>query len=310
MRVVNDKQDPIEVKSVDVFALISQMFLVSVGIATWAFSPLVMILAHCRFSNPWSKAAGLGGAVLALLFLEVPVYQVIIGFVVGLYVADGFNKQVEPFQLISQTVAVALVSALGCLAWGASAVKSSIYDFWVVLVTDWITRFQTGNPLKGSMNWEMVKNLLLFEGPFLYLSATLMATWIAIGVAAHFEWVKDDSNVYSSKALKNFRVPRWISLAFIVAFVGTLLVSSQYQYFIGGIFRVLSGFMFIQGSVCLALLLEHRGVRRGLRTLIYVVACMLGFYALVGMGIMRPWILRKRKGISPQIPNQNLEEQI
>lgn len=68
MQLVNDKPDKTEVKSVDVFALISQMFLVSVGIATWVFAPMVMVFSHCRFTNPWSKLAGLGGAILALLF--------------------------------------------------------------------------------------------------------------------------------------------------------------------------------------------------------------------------------------------------
>lgn len=309
MRLVNDKQEPIEVKSVDLFALISQMFLISVGIATWVFSPMVMILSHCRFTNPWSKVAGLGGAVLAILFLEVPVYQVVIGFVVGLYVADGFQRQVGIFQLISQSLAVALVSAFGCLAWASNIQHLNIYDYWVMLVSDWIARFQTGNPLQSSMNWEVVKNLILFEGPFLYLSATLMSIWLAMGMSAHFEWVKEQSSPYSAQSLRRFRIPRWIGFAFIASFIGTLTVSSQYQYVVGGIFRVLSGFMFIQGSICLALLLEQRKVRKGLRTVIYLFGVVLGFYALVGMGIMSPWILR-RKGISPQILKENLEEQI
>jgi hypothetical protein len=67
--------------------------------------------------------------------------------------------------------------------------------------------------------------------------------------------------------------------------------------------------MFIQGSVCLALFLEQRRVRRGVRTLIYSMATVLGFYALVGMGIMSPWILRRKNRVSPQILRTNLEEQ-
>ena len=144
MRVVNDKkQDSTEVKSVDVFALISQMFLVSVGIATWVFSPMVMVLSHCRFTNPWSKLAGLGGAVLALLFLEVPLPQVVIGFVLGLFVADGFERQVKPFHLLSQSLAVALMTALGCLFWAALSENINVAQYW----THWVV-----NSLAGRAN--------------------------------------------------------------------------------------------------------------------------------------------------------------
>jgi len=309
MRVVNDKQDPVEVKSVDLFALISQMFLVSVGVATWVFSPMVMVLSHCRFANPWSKAAGLGGAILALLFLEVPLAQVVLAFVVGLFVADGVERQVKPFQLISQTLAVAMLSALACLVWGAVVQGQALSHFWMNWVTTLVDRVQSGNALQKTVNWAALKDLILFEGPFLYLSATLMTLWISVGAAAHFGWIKEESNLYSSKSLKTFRVPRWVSLVFIVSFVGQLVVTSSYHYVAGGIFRVLSGFMFIQGSVCLALLLEQRKVRSGVRTLIYSMATVLGFYALVGMGIMSPWILRKKNRVSPQILRTNLEEQ-
>jgi hypothetical protein len=122
-------------------------------------------------------------------------------------------------------------------------------------------------------------------------------------------WIKEEGNLYSSKSLKTFKVPRWVSLLFIASFVGQLVVTSNYHYVVGGIFRVLSGFMFIQGSVCLALFLEQRRVRRGVRTLIYSMATVLGFYALVGMGIMSPWILRRKNRVSPQILRTNLEEQ-
>ena len=309
MRLVNDKQETNEVKSVDVFALISQMFLVSVGIATWVFSPMVMVLAHCRFSNPWSKVAGLGGAVLALLFLEVPLSQVVIGFVLGLFVADSLSRQVKPFQLLSQSMAVALVAAVGALVWASFLEKISVGEFWAKWVGDLIEKLKTTQALEGSMNWNLLKELVLYEGPFLYLSAVLLSVWIAIGAAAHFGWIKEEGNSYSATSLKGIRIPRWLNLAFAGSFALTLLVTSDYQYVVGGVFRVLSGLMFVQGSICLSILLTQRGVRHSVRTFIYCVAVLLGFYALVGMGVMSPWILRKRSRISPQILPNNLEEQ-
>ncbi len=309
MRVVNDKQDPVEVKSVDIFALISQMFLVSVGIATWVFAPMTMVLSHCRFTNPWSKVSGLGGAILALLFLEVSLAQVVIGFVLSLFVADSLQKEVKPFQLLSQSLAVALVAAAGCLIWGSITENIRVQDFWGRWVAELIEKLKATHALDGAMNIAVIKDLILYEGPFLYLLASLLSIWIAVGAAAHFGWVKEEKSPYSAVSLKAFRVPRWLSLCFIISFALTLVVTSRYQYLVGGVFRVLSGFIFIQGSICLSILLAQRGVRHSVRTFIYCVAVLLGFYALVGMGIMSPWILRKRRGISPQILPNYLEEQ-
>lgn len=309
MRLVNDKQEPIEVKSVDVFALISQMFLVSVGIATGVFSPMVMVLSHCRFNNPWSKVAGVGGAVLAILLLEVPLAQVVIGFVFGLFVADCLQREVKPFHLISQAMAVGLIAAIACLFWGSITQHVTFSEFWGRWVVELIERLKATQAFEATMNWEMIKDLVLYEGPFLYLSALMLSTWIALGAAAHFGWVKEEKSYYSSASLKKLRIPRWLGLCFLASFVATFVIRSHYQYLVGGVFRVLSGFMFIQGSICLSIMLSQRGVRHGLRTLIYCVAVLLGFYALVGMGIMSPWILRKKGGISPQILPNNLEEQ-
>jgi Predicted membrane protein (DUF2232) len=309
MRVVNDKQDPIEVKSVDIFALISQMFLVSLGVATWVFCPMVMVVTHCRFTNPWSKLASLGGAILALLFLEVPLSQVLLGFVVSLVVADLFDRQVKPFQLLVQALLVALIAALGCLYWGAVGEHLSVGQFWMHWVAEVIDKLKSTNALEGAVNWVAIKELILYEGPFLYLSASLLSFWIALGSAAHFGWVKEETNVYSSKSLKALRLPRWMNPLFALFFALTLIVTSPAHYAISGVFRVLSGFLFIQGSICLSIVLEQRGVRKNIRTLIYCLSVLLGFYALVGMGMMSPWILRKRREVSPQISLSKLEEQ-
>lgn len=308
MQLVNDKPDKTEVKSVDVFALISQMFLVSVGIATWVFAPMVMVFSHCRFTNPWSKLAGLGGAILALLFLEVSLPQVVIGFVFGLVVADSLSKETKLLHVFFQSLAVALFTAVGCLLWASFTENIKIGDYWVRWVGNLIAQLKTSNVLDKAIDWSLVQDLILYEGPFLYLSASLLSVWIAIGAAAHFGWVKEASP-YSSKALKSFRLPIVFTMAFSIFFAASVVVTSEYRFVVGGLFRVLSGFMFVQGSICLSVLLAQRGVRRGVRTFIFCVAVLLGFYALVGMGVMSPWLLRKKRGISPQILPINLEEQ-
>lgn len=309
MRLVNDKEEPIEVKSVDLIALISQMFLVALGIATWVFSPMTMVLSHCRFTNPWSKVAGLGGAVLALLLLEVPPAQVVLGFVFGLFVADSLQRQVKPMQLLAQSLLVGLSVAVVALAWSSVTQNIPLGQFWAQWVSDVVEKLKTTQGFEGAMNWVVVKDLLTFEGPFLYLSALLLATWVSIGAAAHFGWVTDGKSPYCATSLRDFRLPKWIGISFIVSFVATMLVKSQFQYLAGGIFRVLSGFMFIQGTICLSIVFSQRGVRRPVRTLVYSVAIVLGFYALVGMGILSPWILRKRREASPQVLSNQLEEQ-
>ncbi|NBX68122.1 MAG: hypothetical protein EBR01_04045 [Proteobacteria bacterium] len=309
MRLVNDKQEPIEVKSVDLLALVSQMFLVALGIATWVFSPMTMVMAHCRFTNPWSKVAGIGGALLALILLEVPLAQVVLGFVFGLFVGDSFQRQIKPMQLLSQALMVGLGTAVVELVWGSVSQNTSIGLFWTSWVGDLIEKLKATQTFEGAMNWSLIKDLVTFEGPFLYLSALLLSSWIALGSAAHFGWVNDGKSPYSSVSLRELRLPHWVRLSFIVSLVATMLVKSQFQYLAGGIFRVLSGLMFIQGTICLSVVFSQRGIRRGVRTLVYSVAILLGFYALVGMGIMSPWILRKRRGVSPQAPLNQLEEQ-
>ena len=81
----------------------------------------------------------------------------------------------------------------------------------------------------------------------------------------------------------------------MLLFIGAFFGSQQVQHIFGGAFRLAGAVMFIQGCVSLSQLLARRMVQARSRTLIYSVAILLGFYVLMGMGVISPWLFRKKE---------------
>ena len=141
-----------------------------------------------------------------------------------------------------------------------------------------------------------MRAILFYEGPFLYLSAALLSVWLSVGVVAHMGWLPSDHPL-SSEGLRRLRLPRWASFVFLVLFVAAFSSPIKFQYLFSGFFRLAGALMFIQGCVFLSEMLSRKLIQPRARTFIYSAAILIGFYALMGVGAVSPWILRNRKKV-------------
>jgi hypothetical protein len=145
-----------------------------------------------------------------------------------------------------------------------------------------------------------MRAIFLYEGPFLYLSGVILSLWLSVGIAAHLGWMAPGHR-YSGEGLRQVRLPAWVSVGFLALFVAAFFGPTRTEHLFGGIFRLAGSIMFVHGSICLSELLSRRVLRPRVRTLIYSLAIILGFYALMGLGVMSPWILRRKQRLEEVI---------
>lgn len=297
MRVLNDREEksqPSQSSDFGFLSLLSCVLLTAVGVATLILSPLPIILNHTRLLDPWPKVATLLGAVVALLFLEVPLAPVLIAFSFGLFVADGVDKKVPFLRLLGSSTLFALAMGFFSLSVMASIEKTSLAVFWVGLIDHLILQTKSAFTTIPSLEWNNLRELLLFQGPFLYVSVVILSFWFSIGIAAHMQWLKEKS-ACEARALRKIEFPGWLSIAFIFFFFLSIFSKVEVQQASAGVVRILASFMFIQGVITLSRLMELKRVRHSTRTIIYSSFLLLGFYMLVGVGVFSPWILRKKQ---------------
>ncbi len=140
------------------------------------------------------------------------------------------------------------------------------------------------------------------------LSGAILSFWLSVGVAAHLGWFAPGHAV-SAASLRALRLPGWVSLGFVALFVVTMRAGAGGAGYWGGGFRLVGALVFIQGCVLLSSLMDARQVAPRIRTLVYLVSILLGFYALVGMGVVGPWFFRKQLRVRAALP-RTLEEGI
>lgn len=292
MRVLNDRQEKSEPSELGFFTIAAYAILSAFGIASVILGPLPMILAHIRLTDPWPKVTALIGAVIAITFLEVPLPLVAVSFIVGLFIADGVWKETNFWALVRNTLLLACVVGALLLVVLAQSEKLTPGVFWSHQVDAFITQLQASIQPDRDFKWDVMRGLILYEGPFFYLSGVILSLWLSIGVTAHLGWV-EGAHRFSGESLRQIRVPAWSSVVFVMLFAGAFSGSVQLQRVFGGLFRVAGCLMFIQGTVCLSEILARREIRPRVRTLIYSLAILIGFYALVGIGAMSPFIFKK-----------------
>ncbi len=294
MRVLNDRQEKTEPTELGFFTIAAYAILSAFGIATVILGPLPMILAHARMADPWPKVTALLGAVIALTFLEVPLPMVVLTFIFSLFVSDRVWSGGGMVALFRDALLLATVAALAALVLMARIDHVTLAGFWQGQVDSMIHQLQSTISVDKSYNWSSVKALLQYEGPFFYLSGVLLSCWLSIGMSAHLGWL-ETGHRYSAEALRSIRFPFWASAVFGVLFIGAFSGNgtSDVQRVVSGLFRIASCFMFMQGTICLSVIFNRKGVSARSRTLIYGVAVVLGFYALVGMGAISPWLFKK-----------------
>jgi len=313
MRVLNDKlKGDKESTELGLLAVVSQSLFCALGMSTVLMGPLPMIHSHLRMTEPWPKITALLGAVVAMMFLEVPVFPVVVSFVVGLYLANGAYQRTPLFRLLLGALVVG--GGVGLLGWiGASyAHHLSLGEYWRQFVDGLIVflqeNFQTGLPIaEGDGKWASVRDMLYYQGPFFYLSAILISCWLSLGLAAHIGWW-NEKHPYSSRGLRAIEPSKGLSVAFSMLFLGDLFIDSLAGYVWGGGFRLVTLFVFVQGCLALSRLMQLKQFRPFVRAIIYSLFIVVGFYALVGIGWAYPFFSRnfknQRKVAMPLRPSQ------
>lgn len=308
MRVMNDKEERKEPIEIDLLAVISQGFLCSLGMATFMLSPLPIIHSHLKLVNPWPKVATLLGAILAISVLELPVMPVVLSFVVGIFLADNYSNEVPFWKNFSGSVMVGLLIGFGALFLNASMEKLSVLQYWSQLVGNFITVAQDSVKLTDStFQWEELKTILIYQGPYFFTSSIILMFWFNVGMAAHLGWVTD-THAYSARSLRTIKLPQSFSVLFLGLFVLNSAQLGPVHHLVAGIFRVLGTLLFVQGTITLSNAMTIKGVKRGTRAVVYVFACTVAFYAVVGLGVLSPWFFKKNGKRLAEVPSVKLEE--
>jgi hypothetical protein len=306
MFVVNDRKETEQPPEMGVFAVISHSMLSALGITTVFLGPLPMIFAQLRLEQPWPRVTALFGAVLALAVLRAPVGPVLATFIFGLVVAEAVAAGDGFWKLLIKTVCLAGgLGALGLLA-AARMDGVSALPYWGQVVDGVVTQMKAAVTADATFQWDAVRAVLFYEGPFLLLSGAILSFWLSVGVAAHLGWF-EEKHALSAQSLRRLRLPVWVSAVFVGLFIVTAQAGAGGAGYWGGVFRLLGSLIFIQGCVALSNLMEIRQVAPRVRTFVYLVSIVLGFYALVGMGVVGPWLFRKRLRPSAVLPRK-LEE--
>jgi hypothetical protein len=268
-----------------------------------------MIQAHIRMTEPWPKITALLGAVIAMFFLEVPVFPVLVAFVVGLYVSNGAYQKVPLFRLLLGAVAVGC--AVGFLAWTGAAQMhhASMGSYWHSFSDDIIAAVRQNvklTMLDTEEKWDVLRQVLYYQGPLIYLSMLLFSCWASLGLAAHMRWW-NEKHPYSANGLRSVEPSKVLSIAFALFTVGDFYLNGRTLYLWSGVTRLLTVFMFIQGCIALSRVMNGRKVRPAVRAIIYSLFVFIGFYALVGMGWAYPFfsknLKKKQKATMPLSPS-------
>jgi hypothetical protein len=247
-----------------------------------------MLLSHARLAEPWPKFAAIIGALVAVAVFEQSPVLVILAFVYGLVCADTVVRLVpKPWGfarvlLVGMGVAVASVFALSQLE------NQNVWQYWVQQVTQSAEAFSAQWKVSGvdpGVDWQRWKQVLIYQGPFQYLTILLLTFWIAVGAAAHFAWT-DPTGPWSAASLKAIPLLKTPSFVFLGLFV---VVALRIVPEFAGLLGVGLGWMFVQGTIVLARWLGQRQLTRQQRTLAYCLSIFPGFHAVIGLGVIGPW---------------------
>ncbi len=296
MRVINDKEEKSQVAPLDLSKLILNSLLCGIAFSGFVFAPLPIILTTRDSEGVWAKVIPVLGAVLAILLFEAPAPVVVLSFIYGMFVADAVERSIGLWSLLGQ-VTILVLSILGAVL-GLTAFFEKVHPMqvWHNQIDSLVGYLKSGSG-EGVLlvDWQKFAELIKVEGMGLILAGILLATWISIGFAAHLKWV-DGKNLFSAENLRRVRLPKFIAPTFILC-IGFSLLEIPF----GGVAvirplqRIVGVLLFIQGGIHLSEILEYRKVKSWIRTLVFMVSVTLGFYVLIGMGMMTPFLEKRRR---------------
>lgn len=296
MQLLNDnKNERVETPNSSGFlSVVIQVFFSGVAMASVVFAPLPQIVAHFLYDEPWPKITAILGAVFALVVLQIPAPLVIFFFILSVVVGDGVARAMALPKLMGLLLGVAAAVGLGLFALMASRQGVPAWTVWEAWVGQMVTDLQAepnGQWLlpRWQGDWNVMREYMLYRGPFLFAAAAVLCHWLSVGLASHMKWIPED-HPYGGALLRQSRFPLALSVAFLVAFLTQWSVPAPLNHWFEGAVTILSVFLFIDGCLQLSTWMDRRGVRPRQRTLVYVFSVLVGFYALVGVGMFRPWI--------------------
>lgn len=298
MRVVNDQQnkepsvEPVNLLSLPFYAL-----LCGLGFSSVLMSPFAVILVHRRLPDYWPKVVSIAGALIALLLLEVPVPVVLLSFVLAVFVADSIQRQVPVWTLVGRTVFLtSILGLIGLVVVGQSMTASNLITIWTQFVDRVVQQAQQSGLLMPGWDLATFRNLLFYQGPFYFLSGCLLSVWFSVGLAAHLKWQSED-DIYSSANLRGLKLPWSMSLGVLVLWSLNALNGNPSQYWIAGLLHLFFVVFSMQGTTVLSVFMAQKNWKSGVRALVYVGFILVGFYALVGLGLMSPFVFFKKKSL-------------
>ncbi|NBX77262.1 MAG: DUF2232 domain-containing protein [Proteobacteria bacterium] len=298
MRVVNDqnenqpKKEPVSLLSLPFYAL-----LCGLGFSSILMSSFAVILVHRRLPDYWPKVVSIAGALIALLVLEVPLPVVLLSFVLAVFVADSIQRQVPVWTLMIRTLL--LTTVLGLIGLGVmtqTVEAAKVLSGWSQFVDRVVQQAQQSGLLFPEWNPVMLRNLLFYQGPFYFLSGCLLSVWFSVGLAAHLKW-QSEQDVYSSQSLRGLRLPWLMSVFVLILWAVNAFNQTPSQYWLAGLLHLLFVIFSIQGTTVLSVFMAQRGWKSGPRALVYVGFLFVGFYALVGLGLMSPFVFIKKNSL-------------
>lgn len=297
MRVLNDRRPENEqAPEMSFFAIAVHGLFTALGILFPVIGPLPMIASHQQLPEPWPKVAALVGSILAMTLLSVPAEVVIPTFVIGVFIADRVGREVSFWRLFASTLSLGLGLAFLGLFLGARARGMAVVPYWEALVNSVVSELKQANTmlaLNPKFDWDMARRALIGSGPLFALSALVTSFWVSVGLSAHLGFIARPGHPYSGTELRKLRFPNWISLLFVSVFIADRFHLTGEWVVLPGVLAVLGSVMFIQGTILMSDLFARRAIQGGVRTLLYCLM-VLNVYAVVGLGVVSPWFLRRR----------------
>lgn len=288
MRVLNDNNEQrTEIPEINFSEILFWGFLSAIGFSSLLLAPLPVIVAHVRLTDPWSKVATLLGAMVGLLYFELPIWTVAFEFVFALVAADLIGREKSLWSVLGMPVAVGVVMFGSTLTVLSSQKGIPVIAFWRQLVVDWSLQLKAAIPSQTTVQWDVITSLLTEQGVFLLTGLLFLSLWLSIGLLAHFNAFPAGHRLGGQELRKQI-APKWMSLGFVAFFLLGILNWPFGPLFLG-VFRVLSTVMFIFGTCAVSRVLSRRPVLGPIRSAVYLVSVVLGFYVVVGLGFVSPW---------------------
>jgi hypothetical protein len=296
LRILNNNQTPEEHKEFvfDIIPFLLYSFGCAVGCVSLFFAPISMILAFSRLPNPWSELSCVLGAVLALSFFGLPSLVIAVAFVLSFFCAYSVFSGWSVGKVFAGIAMLTIISSVVCI-FALSNFQVELSSSTWSMLSDRVAEdlFQNFFSASSALTKEVLQVKIRTQGPILFLTMVLFASWLCIGFCSHFRFFPE-GHPYESKSLRKTKFSKLLLLVIGFALLGGSLQNGLVNN--AAWFPLLSLIPFMSGCLVLSNYFELKTFPFRLRTFLYLVAVTLGYYFLVALGLLSPWIFYRAKG--------------